>query len=242
MHNLNFDIFSYCILNHINSDDTFNMSLVCRTWHNNMNQMFNTHNYYKNFDFIPNDSYALSKYLTIFDIDKTLNKIHIPTITNSTCLNIITYYWCIQNKCKYNNIMFELLTQHCILNNISKPSYIKLLIDSLCIIHNHNDLLNDMMDICLCIGSYDMADFLFLCGSSSDRWLHSIPVDCTNKNSYIKIIESLKYLIKNHLISLPYFYTYLNNVNDFPYRNNILNFISQYLNDNILKLSNHISS
>lgn len=238
MHNINIDIFSYCILNHIDSNDTFNISLVCKSWYNNLNQMFNTHAYYKNFNYIPNDSYALSKYLSIFNIHKTLKKIHIPSITNSTCLNIITYYWCIHDKCNYNNIMFELLTQHCILNNISNPSNIKLLIDSLYILHDKNYLLNDMMDICLCVGSYDVADFLFLCGSPCDRWIHGIPADCINKNSYLKIITSLRYLINNHLICLPYIYNYLSNVNDFPYKNDVLNCISPHLNDNILTLMN----
>jgi hypothetical protein len=234
------DLFEYCIVNFIDPNDTINISMVCSKWKSMLENMFVKNIYYSNFKNVQNDSFALNLYLSKFDVKKTLNMIHLPDIYSIHTLNCITYHMHIINKFSCNYVLRELLIQYCILDNMLKPDYIKSLIYSLCEVHNSMDLLNDMLDICLCTESFKVANYLLLFGASCERWLTSIPRDCNNKNEYLKIINSLKYLLSNHAICLPYFYYWIVATNEFPYKNDILNFMKEYMNDDILRLVDYL--
>lgn len=224
------------IVEHTNPDNTINLSMVCTHWTNIMENMFEKSPHYYNFDTIQNDSFGLKMYLLKYDKIKTLNVIRINEIYGNNCLNCITYNMCIVDNLVSFVVFKELLTSYCILNNMTKPLYIKHLIESLSETYNKTDILNDMLDICLCVESFNVADYLLLLGASSNKWMNNIPMYCSTKNDYLKITNSLKYLIDCQSICLPLFLKHINENSDFPYKDDIVKYLMKNLHINILLL------
>lgn len=227
------------VVKYTNSNDTINMSMVCSSWRIMMINMFDTNTHYKTFEIIKNDSFALSQYLLKFDADKTLKMIDISSINNNNCLNCVTYNMAVIKDCDLVAILQELLTQYCILDNASKLLYIDLLLHDLLLCSNQKHVLDNMLNICLHNGSYQVATYLSLKGATCSKWLSTIPYECVNKESCNKIIIVLEYLLNIHFIDLPMCLKYITIWPEFNHKEDIINFIIPYLSHEIIKMWNN---
>ncbi len=239
MDNLPYEI-QKLIISHVNKNSNIICSFVCKSWKLILKdiykqQIFNLNGIQNNscsFDMskIQNDSYLFNICCDKYKLTDICKKLVVSKMYSRNCLNriafkIINAYYLIIDK----NIVNLILLQNCVINNVSKPNYIKKLLSTVFI---SNNILDNMLNVSLMKSSFNMADFYIAMGGLPKFWIEYIPNRENSEIEYLKIVKELEYLIKNNAINISYYYLVFKKFN-IPHYNKLLKHMESYISDNI---------
>ncbi len=229
------------IISYVNKNSNIICSFVCKSWKLILKdiykqKIFNLNGIQNNscscnMVDIQNDSYLFDTCCDKYKLTDICKKLIISKIYSRNCLNrialkIINSYHLIVDK----HIVNLILLQNCVINNVSKPDYIKKLLK---IVFISNNILDNMLNASLIHSSFDMADFYIAMGGLPNSWIEYISNRSDTENEYVKIVKELEYLIKNNVINLPYYYLTLKKNTNINHYDRLLKHIEPYVSDNI---------
>jgi hypothetical protein len=239
MFSLPFEIISHVLSN----NDNINLSMTCKYLNTILEQMFEQSQLFNY-----NDSYYLKKYydkLNILAIEE-----YIPNITNHNCLNLI-YFRLLEYHVVYKefstefkpiyrtDILYKLLLQNSITNNISKPKYIYQLCYSMPINPHYRSTKNkkNILKNAFKNNSNEIIIMLLLHIEMRDIWIQSVFTRYKSAIDADELIAEIKLLNTKHVMSLSeiYYQIYYLTPDDFHIKNDILDYVGTFLGKNIVE-------
>jgi hypothetical protein len=202
----------YEMLTHIITfiPDKMNISIVNKLFEKVLQQMFDNGQLTDHYE-----PYYLKKNRHKLTIDEINNDI-LPSVNNYNCLNFIFTVLFTQGECdegvyftkalhsfNYNdgieqNIIYLLLKRNCVMNNISRPKYIRMLMENLNKIYTGH--ISNILYTAITNKSYDIL-IILLSMPIMKGWLMRSIIGKSDDNNINEIIELLVLLRDRHVVS-----------------------------------------
>lgn len=236
------------ILELISNSDKIYASMVCKLWKEILEGMF--HEKYSTPNKIPNNcAYDLNMYLLNFKLPQNIvltldnarfiydERAYIIISDDINTVNVLAHYL-IKNNCIKSNASYypnssntiyridwqELISFYIKNDHISKINYTIQLQT-----YQHNNIDGYLLNKALQHKSFKFAHYYLQKGTTCVIWIKSICWYSINNDENLNgLLETLKFLIINNSLLLPYFFDHMSKLDDFKYKDQVINFVKQY--------------
>lgn len=208
-------------------DDKIYVSMVCKLWIEILNEIFIDLNCIEKVNC--NDSYSLK--ICNRSNSPIIKLINIYSITNKNSLSLIVSLTSQLYPSVHQSAIERYIEIDTEINYTIKKGLKHYLRGS----YYYSDLPKKIFINCLLHKSYNILIFMLLHEKGVSNWLSS-------RNAYYNmadidtIIKELEFVRENGLIPLPTLLKYVINMKEFKLKNDIINYLSQHVSQNILKM------